>query len=691
MPILSETMFGTLAAQALGAVVSAILLGSFYREYRKDYLGFWAWGWLLLGLHYASSAAALHLAASGSAIRITLPLSIVSGVAGWLQLGFFLIGCHELARRRPPKLRTRRLILTLFPAMGALLAIAIAFAFDPSHQYLRYFTRIGCYALAAATVYFVAALWVWKGRAKRYVIGFVVLTVGFLLYGIQQVDYFAMSIFTLATHAYPAYRGYVGFADLLLQTIVAMGMIASLLEDEREAARLATVEIEHLAYHDALTGLPNRPLFIDRLIVAIAQAARIEQKVAVFFLDLDRFKDINDSLGHSVGDALLKEVAERIRGYFRLGDTVARFGGDEFTILIQRIDPIEHIAKIAQKLLDMMKAPFNIGGRELFVDVSIGISIYPADGSDAETLVRNADSAMYRAKEHGRDNYQLYAPAMNEMALERIAVETALRKALANDELVLFYQPLVDIRTRRITGFEALLRWQHPELGLLLPAYFISAAEMSGLIIPIGAWVLKTACSQAKSWQKRAGERIAVAVNLSTRQFQQTGLVGYVREALEESGLDPSLLELEITESNAMQNAENGIRTMLELKALGARISMDDFGTGYSSLSYLKRFPIDTLKLDQSFVRDITTNLSDGAIATAVIAMAHSLDMKVVAEGVETEAQLAFLEERACDHMQGFLFSKPLPPDAAESLLRGKEPKYRNGRFELNPDRELLA
>lgn len=686
---MNQTMIFVMGAQAFGAVISGVLLWTFYRQYHKDYLAAWSWSWLLLAIHHGSAAASLRLISHGQAgTPLTQSLSVSSGLSGYLQLAFLLIGCYELAHRRPMKYRLRRLVFLTFPAVGLLLTLL--FTNDPAYSHVRYFTRMGVYALASAVTFFVAAQWVWAGRAKVRMIGFIAMSLCFAIYGIQQLHYFGLGVFTLVTHVYQPYRLWMGLFDFILQSVVAMGMIASLLEDEREAARLATIEIEHLAYHDALTGLPNRPLFMDRLIVSLAQAARNDQQVAVFFLDLDRFKDINDSLGHSVGDALLKEVAERIRGYIRQGDTVARFGGDEFTVLVQRVDHIEAVAKIAQKLLDMMKVPFRIGGRELFVDVSIGISIYPADGSDAETLVKNADSAMYRAKEHGRDNYQLYAPAMNEMALERIAVETMLRRALANEELVLYYQPLVDIRTRRIKAFEALIRWQHPDLGLLTPAHFISAAEMSGLIIPIGAWVLKTACAEARTWQKRA-ERISVAVNLSTRQFQQTGLVAQVREALEVSGLDPTLLELEITESNAMQNAENGIRTLLELKALGVRISMDDFGTGYSSLSYLKRFPIDTLKLDQSFVRDITTNRGDGAIATAVIAMAHSLEIQVVAEGVETEGQLAFLEEQQCDHMQGFLFSEPLAPAALESLLRGREPKYRNGRFELRPDQELLA
>jgi EAL domain-containing protein (putative c-di-GMP-specific phosphodiesterase class I) len=370
-----------------------------------------------------------------------------------------------------------------------------------------------------------------------------------------------------------------------------------------------------------------------------------------------------------MGDGLLKAVAERIRRCVREGDTVARFGGDEFTLLIPKIDHVEDAAKIAQKILETLKIPFSIADHELFVTTSVGISIYPNDGGDPQTLVRNADTAMYRAKDQGRDNYQLYAPAMNARALERLALENMLRKAISHRELVLFYQPVADMKTKNIVGVEALIRWKHPELGMLSPAHFISVAEMSGLIIPIGDWVLRTACKQTKMWQKRIDSELTVAVNLSARQFQQPNLTEIIAEVLEETGLEAKSLELEITESNAMQNAENTIYTLRELKALGVRIAMDDFGTGYSSLNYLKRFPIDTLKLDQSFVRDITTDPSDAAIATAVIAMAHSLNLKVIGEGVETEEQFAFLHKQKCDYIQGYLFSPPQPVENLEAYL----------------------
>jgi diguanylate cyclase (GGDEF)-like protein/PAS domain S-box-containing protein len=459
---------------------------------------------------------------------------------------------------------------------------------------------------------------------------------------------------------------------------------AGVIERDGEPAGLGTAfditerkraeeQIRSLAYLDPLTGLPNRLLFNDRVTVAVAQAHRNQQRLAVIFLDLDRFKVINDSLGHTIGDRLLREVAQRLLAGVREGDTVARLGGDEFTLLLPGVLRAEDAAKIAEKLLEGLRQSFRLDGRELFVTASVGISLYPDDGHDTETLIKNADTAMYRAKEQGRDNYQLYTHAMNATAVERLALENSLRKALAQGELLLYYQPLLDLGTGRVQGVEALLRWRHPERGLVPPSEFIPIAELTGLIVPIGNWTLRTACTQARHWQQAGHPNLTVAVNLSVRQFNQPDLAAQVRRALLESGLPPRSLDLEITESNAMQNAEGTIQTLRELKTLGVRVSIDDFGIGYSSLSYLKRLPIDTLKIDQSFVRDITTDPDDAAIATAVIALAHTLKLKVVGEGVETEEQLAFLSARHCDRVQGFLYSPPLAPeDCTQFLARSR-------------------
>ena len=655
MPDSSILVFAAFAAQTVGAAVIAVLLFGFLRQYGRSYLAHLTASWAALGVYHLGGAASIALVRwwklppQHPALAAT---AVVVGVAGYLQIAWLCFGVYELLRRRPVRLRVARQVAVVLGVSGAVIAL---FAGEPRGSAVR--------AIVAAAAFVVAGAGFWKARKRRGGTAFAMTSATFFVYGAEQVHYVVVAL--LGLH----YAPYLGLFDFLIQSMIGLGMIACLLEDEREAAELATVEIEHLAYHDALTGLPNRPLFMDRLIIALAQAGRSNQKLAVFFLDLDRFKDINDSLGHSIGDALLKACAERIRRCVREGDTVARFGGDEFTLLIPRIDNIEDAAKIAQKIIETLRIPFLISDRELFVTTSIGIAISPSDGRDPETLVRNADAAMYRAKDQGRDSYQLYAPAMNARALERLAMENMLRKALSQQELRLFYQPIVDLASERIIGLEALLRWQHPDLGLLLPAHFISTAEMSGLIIPIGSWVLLTASKQLRVWQKRVDPDLRVSVNLSARQFQQPDLVNTVARVLDESGIDPKTLELEITESNAMQNAENTIHILRELKALGVRISMDDFGTGYSSLNYLKRFPIDTLKLDQSFVRDITTDVRDAAIVSAVISMAHSLDLKVIAEGVETEQQLAFLHQQRCNRIQGFFFSAPMPTERLETYL----------------------
>ncbi len=428
-------------------------------------------------------------------------------------------------------------------------------------------------------------------------------------------------------------------------------------------------QIKEIAYHDALTGLPNRLLFNDRLQVAVAQAHRQRQRLAVLFLDVDRFKVINDSLGHTLGDRLLQSVARRLADCIREGDTVARLGGDEFTLLLPGMARAEDVAKLAEKILEALRRPFAFDGRELFVTASIGISLYPDDGGDPEALVKNADTAMYRAKEQGRDTYQLFTAAMNATAMERLALEHGLRRALPQNELELHYQPIVDVASGHVHGVEALLRWRHSELGLVTPTEFVPLAELTGLVVPIGAWVLRTACRQAAEWQKRVAPGLSVAVNLSARQLQQPDLVAVLTRVLDESGLDPRYLDLEITESHTMQSADATAETLRRIKALGVRISIDDFGIGYSSLAYLKRLPIDTLKIDQSFVRDITTDPEDATIVTAVIALAQTLRLVVVAEGVETQEQLAFLAARRCDRMQGFLFSRALPPSECSDLL----------------------
>ena len=428
-------------------------------------------------------------------------------------------------------------------------------------------------------------------------------------------------------------------------------------------------QVRSLAYRDSLTGLPNRLLFNDRLSMAVASAHRHRRGVAVLFLDLDRFKVINDSLGHSVGDRLLQEVAERLRGCVREGDSVARLGGDEFTVLLQDVSTPADAARIAEKVLDALRVPVRLDGHELFVTGSVGVSLFPEDGQSSETLIKHADTAMYRAKEQGRDGLQLYTPVMSVAALERLALESGLRRALARNEFVLHYQPILDIAGLRLHGVEALLRWRHPELGLLGPDRFLPLAESTGLLLRIGPWVLAEASRQVRDWQQRGHPELCLAVNMSARQFLQPGLVGTVAAVLEETGLAAAHLEIEITETDAMQNAELMGETLRGLVSLGVRLSIDDFGTGYSSLGYLKRFPIQTLKIDRSFVGDVVADQDDAAIVSAILAMARTLKLHVVAEGVETAEQLEFLSSRGCERAQGFYLGRPLPNDEVERAL----------------------
>jgi diguanylate cyclase (GGDEF)-like protein len=436
-----------------------------------------------------------------------------------------------------------------------------------------------------------------------------------------------------------------------------------------EKRKRAEEKIKHLAYHDALTGLPNRNLLENRLATALTQAHRKSHMLALLYLDLDRFKRVNDGVGRAFGDQVLQRVAERLTSIVRQAGTIARVGGDEFAVLLPEISRAEDAAQVAERILEGLRPPLVLGGSQVHPTTSMGIAFYPNDAEEPDTLLRNADIAMYNAKEQGRDNYQLYSLGMRALNPDPLTLESDLRCALERDQFVVYYQPQVCVADSQIVGVEALVRWQHPDRGLMLPTEFIPVAEESGLIVPLGEWVLRTACAQASAWHEAGLSPIRVAVNLSARQFQQRDLVEVVGRVLKDTGLDPRFLQLEITESVAMHDIDFTSRVLVNLKDMGIQIAIDDFGTGHSSLNYLKRLPIDDVKIDQSFVRDVITDPNDAAIVGSIVAMTHELNLKLVAEGVETEEQLDFLKDRRCDVVQGFLFSKPMPADAVEQII----------------------
>jgi diguanylate cyclase (GGDEF)-like protein len=468
---------------------------------------------------------------------------------------------------------------------------------------------------------------------------------------LQKSSHFSLVTFYIAT-----------FCGLIL-----LGLVYYLVYRDIAERRQAEDRLRVVATHDPLTALPNRTLLHEHLSHALAKAQRYNRQLAVLVIDLDRFKNVNDTLGHEAGDLLLQIAAQRLSDCVRETDTIARQGGDEFVVLMDELFDLGPVAGLCQRILDAMARPFIVQGQEVLLTASIGISVYPEDG---RTLLKNADIAMYRAKEKGKNNYQFYSTQFDTYSVERLSLESSLSRAVERNEFTLHYQPKVNIVSGHITGMEALLRWQHPELGWISPARFIPLAEENGLILPIGAWVLKTACAQNQAWQRQGLRRLRVAVNLSARQFGVESLPQDIDAVLRESRLEAKDLELEITESMVMSNPDQAVNMLRQLKDLGIHVAIDDFGTGHSSLAYLKRFPVDSVKVDRSFVEDLPGDLESAAIAQAIITMAHSLRMNVVAEGVETEAQLRFLRGEGCDEMQGHHFSEARAAFEIPELMR---------------------
>jgi diguanylate cyclase (GGDEF)-like protein len=470
--------------------------------------------------------------------------------------------------------------------------------------------------------------------------------------------------------------------SLLLENGRTIGSVL-LIRDIRERKR-AEERLHYMASYDELTGLPNRSLFSDRFAQTLAVAKRSGREAGCIFIDLDRFKAVNDTYGHGIGDKLLQGVAQRLQGCVRSVDTVGRLSGDEFAIAMSNLAKADDANLVARKVVSALAHPFDLDGYQTYMTASLGIALYPSDGEDAEVLLRNADMAMFRAKEQGRNAYQFYLPEMNERAAERLQMETQLRVALELGEFLLHYQPKANMASGEISGFEALLRWQHPERGMVSPLEFISILEDTGLIVAVGEWVLRTACAQIGHWQAQGMPPRPVAVNLSARQFQDKNLGLVIAAIIADSGIDPGLLEIELTESMLMNNAEEATRTLNEINAGGVRLAMDDFGTGYSSLAYLRRFPLDVLKIDRAFIRNVATDPDDAAIVLAMISLAHSMKLEVVAEGVETEAQMSFLRMHGCDEIQGYYFARPMP--AAECTRALAENRLKLPAISAVPD-----
>ncbi|HKW37492.1 MAG TPA: EAL domain-containing protein [Burkholderiales bacterium] len=523
-----------------------------------------------------------------------------------------------------------------------------------------------------------------QGRAMVLNLALVVLTFGvfrfttrefvrtalWILVGYAMVINLLMYLKPDTVSVYHEWFQWAGLAGLLPLFAMIGGRISRLRERLRrsnEELRSALGAVRQMATHDHLTGLPNRVLFNEELQRALARAERHGRPVALFFMDLDRFKNINDTLGHQFGDRVLQEAAKRLSSCVREGDIIARLGGDEFVLLVEELGEPAALTEVARKLLGAVSDLGTIDGQELNISLSIGICSYPSDGRDAKTLLAGADIAMYRAKDEGRNRFCFYSADLQSHTPEKLALEAGLRHGLERREFRVHYQPKLDMATGEITGVEALLRWQHPELGLLLPEKFIQLAEQTGLIIPIGLWTLREVCTRAKAWQDSGLPRMPVAVNLSACQFEQDQLVPQLAEILRSTGAEPGILELEITESMVMQDPDQAVKLMQNLRAMGVRLTIDDFGTGYSSLGYLKRFPINSLKVDRSFVRDLPHSADDIAITRAVIAMAHSLQMNVIAEGVELKEQFDVLRDEGCDEFQGYLCRPPL---VEEELIR---------------------
>ena len=660
-------IYSAYIAQAAGAVLLAVVFLVLYRFYHHRYLMDWAW-----------SAWAGALAFSGGAIAIAVmkefsfmhparqAVSYLSIVAGYWQVVWLLAGAWESGGTRLASRRAVRWALWVIPLAAVVFGIFFSMVMQKPEVPL-----LGRLALAGVAN-LLAALWVLRGWSTQPFFGRGLVAASLALTGLVGLHNAASHLIVSLLQIQPAYMSYIPYIPYLsifLQYLLGLGVVMWLLEGERARALKTSAQVERLAYYDALTGLPNRGLLVERLSLVLARARTSNTLPALVSLDLDRFKVVNDSLGHAVGDALLWSVAHRLRSVVRPEDTLARIGGDEFAVLLSSRTSREEVIDVAQALLESLHAPFVLMGQEVVISASLGASICPEAGSDASEFLKSAGVALSKASDRGGGCVEIFEPGMDSKAVERLQMESSLRRALSNEEFALHYQPIFAMQSGAVVGVEALLRWHHPEKGLVGPGEFLFMAEAAGIADGLDLWVLLTACTRIRGWQTVSGQSLGISVNLSAKPFQHPDLVTRVAHVLKQSGLKAGTLELEITETIAMQDPESSQEILRSLQRIGVKVAIDDFGTGYSSLGTLQSLPVNTLKMDRAFVHPLGRDEKSAAIAGSIVLLAHGLGLKVIAEGVETEAQRTALAKMGCDMIQGYLVGRPMPAAECERFL----------------------
>lgn len=661
---LTQVYLGYGARASMAIIVGALLL-SFHARYRRPHLQLWGLSWLSFSVHLLASAVVIWFAyALVDSPEPSRAATALSQGAGYLYLTLLIGGVWALLGRRI------RVVRTLWISTAAALVVGIALALMFSEDSIgRIWTSVVLFDFAVATVSLFCGFLVAELARKTQGLGLRLMSASFLTYGVVIGMKVILSGWELLTATPVPVIEYFEFVDFLYIVALGAGMTVSLLEEERQASHRALSEVEHLTYHDILTGLPNRYQFVDRMIVTTAKTEDPDVKFGVFLIDVDGFKRINDSLGHTIGDALLREVAERLSEATGERGLLARFGADEFAY-VREVTGVRDVAEQAAALLETISsAPIAVAGRDLYVTLSIGVGVWPESGSSIEELLGAADLALYKAKERGRDRFMIHSSDLDDESRDRLAIESDLRSALQNGEMFLSYQPIRSLLDGEVVAVEALIRWNHPDHGHRSPSEFVPVAEQTNLIHEIGFFVLERACVEAGHLRNASGAPLGISVNFSPRQLGVREVAQGFAARLQQYGIDPARVSLEITEHELMRDVESAIAALVKLREIGVQIAVDDFGTGYSSLEYLKRLPVDALKIDRAFVRDIPRDTSDSAIAAAVVALARSLGLEVIAEGIETSAQHEFLRDSGCTLGQGFHLGEPMTAAELERFL----------------------